>query len=912
MPRGRKIKFFALAVLALALALFAAPRQFMAAVTSPREVSVVVLPFEVNAGDDMKYLRQGLQDMLSERLSDAGFRVVPRADLDKALAAKGLKSTDPQAAKEGALLTGATYAIAGSFSQLGETLSIDVRVTDPFGLKLPVPVSVSKDGLINLLPAVDELVTKMKGDLLGLDRVVDIDVEGTVALDREVVLMRMSTRKGDTVDFKAINTDVKTVYDLGYFDDVKALLRDASGGKKLIIRVVEKPRIQAIGVKGAKELKSDDLLKVANSKKGAVLNPKVLTEDMNAIRELYRKDGYYNAKVTHEIESAGQGQARLNFVIDEGKKLYIKKIVINGAKQLSEDELKEELAVKERGLFSWLTQSGVLKEELLERDSAALAAYYNNRGFIDAKVGAAEVAIGEDGITITFNVEEGARFRVESVRVEGDLIADEPKLIALTKLSEIAKKKDFLDRSAVRDDLKALTDYYNNFGYAYAEANVRMNDHPEEKTIDVIFVMRKLQKVHIRRVLVEGNTKTRDNVILREMRLADGSLFSGEKLKRSSERLDKLNYFSSVDIEPVPTGNPDEMDLKVKVKDKDTGKVGGGVGYSTYDSVYLAASIEEGNLFGKGWSTALNGQWGAKKTAYTFTAMNPRWDDSNLGVGMQLFDRKEDYVAYNRDSIGGKVNFSYPLGEYTSVLWDYRLERYKIYDVDTSSASQLVLDSVGTHTASVASATLVRDTTNGGGTTLPSSGTVNSVTFMYGGGVLFGSDNFVKGIYDSTWYHSLIGDLVFKWHGQVGVVGKNLSDDAVPVSERFALGGTGTVRGYSQRKITPLQDNGYGAVYGTKEAFTNLELSYPLSKKMGIYGIGFFDAGNTWKEGEGWFSSTSRGGIASPPLGLYKSVGLGIMWFSPMGPLKIEYGHGLDNLYDSSNNKVEFNMGRTF
>ena len=287
--------------------------------------------------------------------------------------------------------------------------------------------------------------------------------------------------------------------------------------------------------------------------------------------------------------------------------------------------------------------------------------------------------------------------------MEGDLIADVPKLLALTRMHEAAQNKDYLDRSLVRDDIKALTDYYNNFGYAYAEANVRMNDHPEEKTVDVIYVMRKLQKVHIRRVLVEGNTKTRDNVILREMRLADGDQFNGEKLKRSSERLDKLGYFSSVDIEPVPTGSPDEMDLKIKVKDKDTGKVGGGVGYSTYDSVYLAASIDESNLFGKGWSTGLHGQWGKKKTEYTFNIMNPRWDDSNLGVGFQLFDKKEDYVAYNRDSLGGKVNFSYPIGEYSSLLWDYRLERYKIYDVDTTTASQLVIDALGTHTASVAS-----------------------------------------------------------------------------------------------------------------------------------------------------------------------------------------------------------------
>jgi len=911
MPRGRKIKFLALAACAVALAVFAAPRSFQAAVTSPREVTVLVLPFEVNAGDDLKYLRQGLQDMLTDRLRDAGFSVVSREALDKALASKGLKASDPRAAKEAALLTSATYVITGSFSQLGETLSLDTRVIDPFGLKPPVPVSVSKDGLINLMPAVDELVGKMKGDLLGLDRITDIDVEGTVALDREVVLMRLTTKKGDPIDLKAIDTDVKAVFDLGYFDDVKAVLRSGSGGKKMVIKVVEKPRILALGVKGAKEYKSEDILKVANSKKGAVLNPKVLAEDIAAIREMYRKDGYYNAKITHEIESAGQGQARLNFVIDEGKKLYIKKIVIQGAKQLPEGELKDELSIKERGMFSWITQGGVLKEELLERDSSALAAYYNNRGFIDAKVSAPEVTIQEDGIIVTFNVQEGERFRVESVHIEGDLIADPPKLLALTKMNEAAAKKDFLDRSLVREDIKALTDYYNNFGYAYAEANVRINDHPQEKTLDITYVMRKLQRVHIRRVLVEGNTKTRDNVILREMRLGDGDLFNGEKLKRSSERLDKLGYFSNVDIEPVPTGSPDEMDLKIKVKDKDTGKVGGGVGYSTYDSVYLAASIDEANLFGKGWSTGLHGQWGAKKTAYTFTAMNPRWDDSNLGVGMQLFDKKEDYVTFNRDSMGGIMNFSYPLGEFTSLLWNYRLEHYKIYDVDTSSASQLVIDAMGTHLASVLGGSIVRDTTNGGSAKVPTEGTVNTFTVMYGGGAIGGSDHFIKTIFDSGWYHPVVGDLVFHWRGQAGWVGQNSSGEAIPVAERFALGGNGTIRGYSTRKITPLDGAG-AAVYGDKEAFTNLELLYPLSKKMGIYGSTFFDAGNTWKEGEMWFSNPTRGGIASPPLGLYKSVGVGLLWYSPMGPLKIEYGHGLDNLYDGSNNKVEFNMGQTF
>lgn len=911
MPRGSSTKFFlALALLTAFVAVCAASRPSHAAVTSPREVTVVVMPFEVNAGEDLKYLRQGLPDLLSDRLREAGFTVIDKDAVAKALASKGLLASDPAAAKEAALLTNAGYVITGSFSKLGETLSIDARVSDPFGLKPPVPVFTSREGLINLLPAVDDLVAKMKGDLLGLDRIVDIDVEGTSALDKDVVLLRLATKKGEVLDAKAINTDLKTVYELGYFDDVKILLRDVSGGKKMVVQVVEKPRILALGVKGSKEIKTDEILKVVNSRKGAVLNPKVLSEDISAIRDLYRKDGYYNAKVTHEIETAGQGQARLNFVVDEGQKLYIKKIAVEGAKQISESDLKDDMVLKERGLFSWFSQGGILKEDMLERDTAGLAAYYNNRGFMDAKVGSPDIQFKDDGIYITFKVEEGSRFRVEKVRVEGDLIADEAKLLEVTKLRVAAGKKDYLDRSLVRDDLKALTEYYNNFGYAYAEANVRMNDHPEEKTVDVIYVMRKLQKVYIRRVLVEGNTKTRDNVILREMRLADGSLFNGEKLKRSTERLDKIGYFSSVDIEPVPTGNPEEMDLKIKVKDKDTGKIGGGIGFSTYEGVYLAGTLDEQNMFGKGWGASLAGQWSKKKTSYVLNVFNPRWDDSKLGVGLQAYNRDENLIDYQRSTIGATLNFVYPIGEYTNLLWNYRLDRYNIYDV-LANAAQAILDAEGSHIASVASVTVSRNTTDGGGMNLPTKGTVNTMSVSNGGAILGGNDHFIKVGYDFSMYNSLIGDFVFKSHGAAGWIGRNWGNDPVPLGERFQLGGLNTVRGYSQRKISPLDDVTNQAIGGDKMLFANLELLYPLSKKMGIIGSMFFDAGNAWKEGEMWFSNPTRM-IVSPPLGLYKSVGVGIQWFSPMGPLKLEFGHGLDELYDSSRNKVEFNMGQTF
>ncbi len=230
------------------------------------------------------------------------------------------------------------------------------------------------------------LSTEMKMDLLRLDIIAEVEVEGTKVLDKDVVLMRLTLQKGDMLTAKAVNTALKNIYDLGYFDDVEVKVDTIPDGKKVIFVVEEKPRIQALGVKGSDAIDSEDIVEAISTKKGGIVNPKVLADDIRVIREMYRKEGYYKAKVTHEIEEAGTGVARLTFVIDEGPKLYIKNVVIDGAKQLDPDDIKDVLALKERGWLSWISNSGVLKEELLDRDAAAIQAYYTSKGFIDVKV----------------------------------------------------------------------------------------------------------------------------------------------------------------------------------------------------------------------------------------------------------------------------------------------------------------------------------------------------------------------------------------------------------------------------------------------------------------------------------------------------------------------------------------------
>jgi outer membrane protein insertion porin family len=896
-PRG----LFLLLAVAVAAACLAFPRPGAAAPQPDDAVlpRIAVLPFEVNAEPELDYLRETLAGQLAQRLADAGFPVVPAEDVRKAVGQSGISMLDLATARRVGSMTGAGYAVYGSMSQVGQSVSIDARLVDVSGARQALPLFAVKEGTGGVLPALDELAEKIKSSMTRREKIAALDVEGTRNLEKDVVLMRLKLQPGDPFEPKAINEELKRVFNLGYFDDVKVRTEDAPDGKKVVFVVKEKPRIQAIGVKGNEHLKQDEILQAMSSKAGSVLNPRVLADDLGKIRELYRKDGYYKADVNYQIEGGEGGSARLNIVLNEGNKLYIKKISIDGAKKLSESDLKGELALAERGWLSWLTGSGVLKEELLDRDASALEAYYANRGFMDVKVGQPEVDYKEDGIYVTFRVLEGDRYKVGALDFAGDLLVEKDKLFEVTKLDDLKKEDKYFDRSVLRDDIQGLVAFYSDFGYAKSDADAKVDKNDKDLTVNVTYVLTKNQKVYIRRLSIEGNDKTRDNVIRRQMRLADGALYSGTKLRRSNERLGKIDFFDKVDIETVPTDNPSEVDLKVKVKEKATGQLSAGAGYSSFDGPFVSGMIMERNLFGKGYEAGISGTFSGRTNLYKLSFTNPNVYDTELAMGGDAYLMRQDMFDYNKDTTGGRVRWAYPVGEYSKLLWNYRLEHYKIYDID-DSAAQEIKDLEGKHWTSAAYFAFTRDTTDK--RLNPSSGTIHTASVEMGGGPLGGDDDFIRYILDSSYYTPLIGKAIFHWHGQGGYMMKNFGGDEIQIFERFYLGGINSVRGYSGNKISPVDKNATSSyIGGETEFFTNFELLYPLYQEFGLMGVTFFDAGNTWG-GPG--ENTNNG--------LYKSVGAGLRWYSPMGPLRIEYGYGLDKLQGGSNSKVEFSVGQFF
>lgn len=884
--------------------------------------SVLVLPFQANAGPDLPNAQQAIPEMILRHLRDAGLSVVPMNRATALLRQSNLETVNLETARRLGRSIGAKLVIYGAFNQLGDGFTMETRMA-PVEAGEAIPASFERQTLL-ALDECAENIAKRAADSLGASRqaaappqsesgfvpmstpsptggLSDVQVRGTEILDPDTVLMRLTIRKGDRPDAQAINDEVKRIWDMGYFSDVQAHMQ----GDALIFTVVEKPRIDNIIVQGNHDTDAEDVIAAMGTKPGSVLNEEILADDLQKVAELYHKEGYYLAKANYHLQDrpGNRGGAVLVIDVEEGNKLYIKDVVIEGLEQIDKSDMDKYLALRPRHIFSWLTGSGVLKDEYLERDANAIAAYGLNEGFMDIQVAAPDVKYDPDGIVVTFVVHEGPRYKLRDIKFGGDIIDDEGAMLEIVELDDWRDKNEYFSLSVMQEDTKRLTDFYGDHGYAFAEVDTKvMKAEDGSNQVDIGYLVDKKNKVFIRRVSVEGNTKTRDNVILREMRLGDGDVYEGAKMRRSAERLNRLRYFSAVDMELVPTENPDEVDLKVKVKEAPTGALMGGIGYSTYYDVGVTASIMERNLFGRGYWLQLQGFFSWRRTSGVLSFTNPRVYDTDLSLGNDLYYTHDYWDDFSKDTLGDTIRAAYPLGEYTTFGLSYRLERYELYDVDANS-SPYISDYKGINWTSALSARLTRDTTNS--RERPTQGTITRLWAEYGGGGLGGTDNFIKAVADWQGFYSFNEDNTFHLRARVGGVFQN-SDEPVPVFERFWIGGMESIRGYAYSDISP-RDYKYGGeqIGGDRMGVLNVEYIWRFEPNMGLALVPFFDAGfnvDSKTMGNDWDKY------------IVYSTGLELRWRSPMGDLRIAYGIPLIQDYDGEmeSGRLEFSMGQFF
>jgi len=831
-------------------------------------------------------------DMMVRTLRQQGFQPVPALEIleeKPSLAAREM--SDVQARKVGVELQ-TNFVIYGSVSKIGEQISFDVRLVDVNNERPTASIYVTQEGLENLASAVSDLSGEVGIRILRRKKILSVNVAGNERIETEAIKLNIKTKSGDLFDQAKLRQDLTEIYKMGYFKEVRIEAEDTPQGQDVVFVVAEKPTINKVTIRGAKVIAKEDIEAAMTTRQYSILQRTVLKEDVEKIRSLYRDKGYYDAEVTYEVESLEGNRADVSFRIEEKKKLYVRRITFTGNQHFSDDELKDIIETSEQGRFFWLTESGILKREKLEVDSDRIGVFYLNQGFMDIKVGRPEAAYDEEGIYINFPIDEGRRFRVGKVEVSGKDIEPKVNLLGIVELSE----EKYFDREVLAKDLQNLTDFFTSRGYAFAEVAPKIDRDEAQQVVNVDYDIKKGELVDFARINIIGNTKTRDKVIRRQLKVVEGARYSKADLERSVRNLQRLDFFETAELDTRKGKTADKMDVDVKVKEKATRYISAGAGYSSADEVFFQAQVAERNLFGRGQNLQFNAQLGTLANRFTLKFTEPWLFDIPLTWTMEAYNWSRDYDEYDKKSWGGRTAFSYPIWDYTRLYLSFIYDDAEISNV-SSGAADVIKDQEGKLVTSAISSTLRRDSRDHH--FLTTRGSDNSLTVDYAGRFLGGDAGYIKGEANSSWYFPLFWDCVGFLHGRTGYITEN--DGEVPIYERFYLGGINSIRSFGSGQVSPRDPDTGDRIGGNKMVLFNAEFLFPLIKEQGVRGVFFFDAGNAYDNGD------------NIDLGdLYYAVGGGIRWYSPMGPLRLEYGYNPDQKPGDPKSKWQFSMGVFF
>ena len=849
---------------------------------------VLLLPFSINAQGKTN-LVASINELFTTSLKKQGLVVIKRNN----------KVTSVSTARSVGRNAGADYVLYGTYSQIGESFNMDMRFVDVKS-DMARPLTQQGTSLLSLSSVINDSAKTFARSIRTKGGIQDIQVRGAVLIDPERIKNVLSSQVGDKVNAEKLEEDLQNVWAMGFFDDVTTYVENNGMGDVLIVKVSEKPRINGISVRGSDAVEEKEIIGAMSLQQGNVLNEKTLLEDLEIVKELYRKQGYYLVEIQHEVKPVDNNKG-VNLILNvtSGNKLYIKEVNMLGVDEDLQDELRKITKISKHNMFSWFTKQGILKEEDIAGDTQQIQAYLVQNGYLDAIVAQPEVLYEPDGIIVNFEVSSGIRYKVGEVGFRGDLLKSTDELYEIIKLDNVKDDDTYFNLKTMQDDVQKLKDLYTEFGYAFAEVGVDTPLNKAEGTIDVFYILEPKERVYIRNIILEGNTDTRDNVILRELRLADGQQYDGLKVRRSVERLKMLNYFKDVNVDLLPTGETGEVDMKLSVTENETGKIGLGIGYSTYDNIGVSANIQKDNLWGKGYSVGLTGYVSSKKNSIRGYFVNPRINDTNLGFSASVYSEEYEWSDFDKKTTGTELGLFYPLGEYTKVVLNYRLEYYELYNV-APYASHTIKEYEGENWASVASLGIVRDTTND--YRHPTRGTKESIYVDYGGGVLGGSDDFIKLRGSYGFYYGLTENHVLHARATGAGVFKN-GDNTIPVFERIYVGGMTTLRGYDYEDASP-RDRRTGEVIGaTRAVYGSLEYIWRVSEEYSISLVPFFDyASAVDDEYDSLFDQN------------YYSSGLEVRWNSPLGDLRFAYGIPFTDgsAGQDLKGRFEFTMGRAF
>ncbi len=753
-------------------------------------------------------------------------------------------------------------------------------------------------------------------------KVRSVKVEGVRRIDGEAVLGKIQTKEGVVLSSDQLRSDIQAIHALGFFDDITIDGAPVSDGRVDVqIRLRERPAIASIEFEGNEQLSTSDLEEVIKVKAWTILDVAKVRADIELLQKSYEEKGYYLTKIDYVVRPVKEkGKVKddevvLVYKVQDFEKVQIKKITFLNNKKYSDDQLKSVLGeTREGGALSFLSGAGSFKESAFKQDLQRLTYWYLESGYVKFKYESPVVTVSDDRkwVYISIYVDEGEQYKIGSLDFSGDLLFSKDELKEDLTLHE----EDTFSISKRNQDIQKLSEKVQDLGYAFVNVIPKMNVKDETKTVDIDYSFEKGNLVHFGEINVVGNTKTLDHVVRRELKIHEGELFNGTRLRESRENVERLGYFMPGEVvfnTVSPKDQPDVLNVEVSIKERSTGTITLGAGYGSAQGFFFTTQISEINLMGRGQTLSLAGQWAATSQSKSFNLgfTDPYAFDTRWTLGGDLF-----YVnfpipgKYTTRKYGFDVRAGYPIIEYTNAYITYKAEYMRFSDVASTTLDPVQSD-IDADEGLLSSVvwSVIRDKRNNRFET--TAGNYQSASIETAG--LGGEKHFLKVGLNNRYYTRVFGDLVFRNSTEFGFL-TGWDEGGLPPSEKYYLGGPNNLKGYEFFSVGPKRartDTSGNAVDepigGTLQAFSLFELEHPLIREAGLKVVAFFDVGSTIDRNA---QVASQYAVTNP--GIKADAGFGLRWFSPIGPLRFEWGYPIRAESGESSTVFQFFIGPPF
>ncbi len=852
-----------------------------------QKIKVAVFPLKAISDNPQPQLVKKIEAMIAEKLELEGAQVLfPRTEI------LAVSWDYPQFREQGIEL-GVDYILTGTLFVAGQGLSIDVKLVDVYHPSNTQVFYTHTDSAEQLFSAVSKISKEAIGQVFQKVIITDINVNGNRRIEADAILRIIETQPGDIVRPQNITKDLRKIYEMGYFDDVIVDQQVLDNGVKIVFKVVEKPSVRKIKFEKNMVFEDEELADFVDTRTGSILNLHKINSDLKRIRLMYTEKNYHNCKISYEVVPLENSQADIVFTIQEGNKLRVEKITFEGNEYFSNKKLKKEIETNEKGFFSLFTSSGDLNETEVKNDVIRIESLYKNNGFVDTKVSDPLIDIGDEFISIHFKISEGDQYLIKSVGILGDLIGPKEELLELVQL----KESKLYNREKIREDIIAMTDFYSDRGYANVAIKPLIEKDDDQNQVSINYTIDKKNPVYFRRVNIQGNYRTRDKVIRREIKIEEQGLYSKENIQKSFKNLNRLDYFESIDVKPVKTDNEDELDLDVTVKEKQTGRFSFGGGYSSEEAAFFMLELMERNLFGKGQTAKIGFKMSKDSILYSIGFFEPYILDTPVSAGFDLYREEKEYDYYDKDTTGFTGTLGYRLYDYTRIGIKYTIEDFEISNVDSAHTSM----TPGTFLLSSLKPFIIYDSRDD--LFMPTEGMKHSFSIEYAGEFLGSDIDYTKYLAESSIFFPLFWKFTMGLHAEGGYLDDRSSDTVDIDYTRFYLGGIKSIRGFDKTDINGTRAGDTLERGGEKYVQFNAELTFPFTEKYKMVGVLFYDRGDVYRTSE----NINLGDQ-------FSSFGVGVRWNSPLGPLRMEYGWVIDgkDIKSSGDGQFEFSVGASF